>query len=471
MDELTHVDMIENHTFDEIRLGDSAQLSRTLQPQDIQLFASMSGDVNPAHVDPEYARSTQFHGIIAHGMWGAALISTVIGTEFPGPGSIYMGQSLRFVRPVHIGDTITVRVSVSEIDAKNHHITLDCRCRNQAGEDVITGSALVLAPTDKVCRPRVSTMQVRLSDKTLRYHQLMAMTQNLPPITVALVHPCTEAAIHSAIEARDLGLITPVLIGPIEQIHAVARAAQIDLLALHILPAVDGPDAARLAVAMAHEGQVQAIMQGSLPCSDLLAALGKSADGVSGGGPCLSHVHVLDVPSYPRPLLVTDAAVHFDPDLDTKRHIVCNAIALAHALGIAAPKVAILAAVEVVDPGMRSTVDAAALCKMAERGQITGGVLDGPLAFDTAISAQAALDKGIHSPVAGQADILVAPNLEAGNMIAKQLRYLADAQSAGLLVGAAVPVILSSVGDSDMSSVASCALAVLMAQRATPSVR
>ncbi len=471
MNDLTHVDMIQNHTFDEIHIGDAAQLSRTLQAEDIQLFASMSGDVNPAHVDPEYARNTLFHGIIAHGMWGAALISTVIGTEFPGPGTIYMGQSLRFVRPVHIGDTITVRVSVSEIDAKNHHVTLDCHCRNQAGEDVITGSALVLAPTDKVCRPRVATMRVRLTDTTLRYHQLMAKTKDLPPITVALVFPCNEASIHSAIEARDMGLITPVLIGPVDQIHAVARAAQIDLLALHILPAVDGPDAARLAVAMAHEGRVQAIMQGSLPSGELLTALGKSADGLGGGGPCLSHVHVLDVPSYPRPLLVSDAAVHFDPDLATKGHIVRNAIALAHALGIATPKVAILAAVEVVDPAMKSTVDAAALCRMAERGQITGGILDGPLAFDTAISAQAAQDKGIHSPVAGQADILIAPNLEAGNMIAKQLRYLADAQSAGLLVGAVVPVILTSVGDSEMSSLASCALAGLMAKTAALSVR
>jgi phosphate acetyltransferase len=470
MNALTPVDMIENHTFADIHIGDGAQLTRTLRAEDIQLFAAMSGDVNPAHVDPEYARSTQFHGIIAHGMWGAALISTVIGTEFPGPGTIYMGQSLRFVRPVHIGDTITVRVSVSEIDAQNHHVTLACQCSNQSGEDVITGSALVLAPSDKVRRPRVPAMQVRLSDKTLRYHQLMALTQGLPPITVALVHPCTEAALHSAIEARDMGLITPVLIGPVDAIHALARSAQIDLLALHILPATDGPDAARLAVAMAHEGQVQAIMQGSLPCGELLAALGKAADGVS-SGPCLSHVCVLDVPSYPRPLLVSDAAVHFDPDLETKAHIVRHAIALAHALGIAVPKVAILAAVEVINPGMRSTVEAAALCKMAERGQITGGVLDGPLAFDTAISAQAALDKGIHSPVAGQADILIAPNLEAGNMIAKQLRYLADAQSAGLLMGAVVPVILTSVGDSDMSSMASCALAVLMTQANSLSVR
>ena len=172
------ISMIENHTFDEIKLGDTAHLVRTLQAEDIQLFAAMSGDVNPAHVDPEYAKSTQFHGIIAHGMWGGTLISTVLGTEYPGPGTIYLSQSLNFLKPVHIGDTIEVRLTVASKDEHKHHITFDCCCINQKGDAVITGSALVLAPTDKIRRIRMAPMQVQLSDKTLQYRKLLSLVHD-----------------------------------------------------------------------------------------------------------------------------------------------------------------------------------------------------------------------------------------------------------------------------------------------------
>lgn len=457
----TPLAMIENHPYADIRIGDGATLRRTLKEDDIALFAAMSGDVNPAHVDPDYAASTQFHGIIAHGMWGGALISTVLGTEFPGPGTIYLGQNLRFLHPVHVGDTLTVQVTVTGKDDSTHQVTLDCRCTDQHGAEVITGSAQVIAPTEKIRRPRTAPMQVRMWDKTLRYRQLLALVDALPPISVAVVHPCSEDALRGALDAAALGLITPILVGPEDKIRAIAASAGIDLAGQRIVSTAHSHAAAAQAVAMARCGEVQALMKGSLHTDELMAEVVSSATGLRTERH-ISHVYVLAVPSYAKLLLISDAAINVEPDLDAKRDIVRNAIDLAHAIGIAEPKVAILAAVEMVNPKMRSTIDAAALCKMADRGQITGAILDGPLAFDNAISLQAAHDKGIVSPVAGQADILIAPDLEAGNMIAKQLQYLADAQAAGLVLGARVPIILTSRADGTQARIASCALAVLM---------
>ena len=460
------MNLIENHTFDEINVGDTAQLTRMLKIEDIQLFAAMSGDVNPTHVDAEYANGSQFHGLIAHGMWGGALISTVLGTEYPGPGTVYLGQSLRFLRPLHVGDTLDVRVTVAAKDDQHQQVTLDCRCTDQHGAEVITGSALVQAPTAKVRRDRLAPMQVRLSDKTLCYRQLLALTKGLPPITVAVVHPCSEEALRGAIEAAEKGLIVPILVGPEEKIRALAASAMIDLAGHRIVTTPHSHAAAALAVTMARNGEVQALMKGSLHTDELMTEVVKTVGGLRTERR-ISHVFVLDVPTYPKPLLISDAAINFEPDLDAKRDIVRNAIDLAHALGIIAPKVAILAAVETVNAKMRSTLDAAALCKMADRGQITGAIVDGPLAFDNAISARAAKDKGITSPVAGQADILIAPDLEAGNMIAKQLQYLADAQAAGLVMGARVPLILTSRADGALARIASCALAVLVVKART----
>jgi len=470
---MTHpasITMLENHTFDEIRVGDGAHLIRTLKAEDIQLFAAMSGDVNPAHVDPEYANATQFHGVIAHGMWGAALISTVLGTEYPGPGAIYMGQTLRFMLPVHVGDTIDVRVTVTAKDDTNHHVTFDCRCTNQHGADVITGSALILATTEKVRRTRITPMQVRLTDPSLRYRQLLALVEGLPPITVAVVHPCSEEALLGAIEAAEMGLIVPLLVGPEGKIRAVAADAHIDIGEYRIVDAPHSHGAAALAVKMARYGEVKALMKGSLHTDELMAEVVKTVDGLRTERR-VSHVFALDIPSYPKPLLISDAAINVEPDLDTKRDIVLNAIDLAHAINIAQPKVAILAAVETVNAKMRSTIDAAALRVMASRGQISGGIVDGPLAFDDAISLQAAIDKGIVSPVAGQADILIAPDLEAANMIVKQLQYLADARAAGVVLGAQVPVILTSRADDANARVASCALALLLVKATAPALQ
>ena len=459
---------IENKTYAEIAVGDHAELTRTLQPQDIELFAVMSGDVNPAHVDADYARTDMFHGIIAHGMWGGALISAVLGTELPGPGTIFLNQTLKFDAPVRLGDTITVRVEVTE-KQEDGRLLLACTCVNQHGKMVIDGQAQVVAPHDKVRRPRVVLPEVHMHVQGAQYARLIAATEALAPVRTAIVHPCDALSLTGALDAATQGMIVPVLVGPSARIMAAAKAAGRSLDGIEIVDAPHSHAAAAAAVALVRAGKVAALMKGALHTDELMEAVVDAALGLRTERR-MSHVYALDVPTYPKPLLITDAAINIAPDLTTKRDIVQNAIDLALALGITLPKVAILSAVETVNPRMASTLDAAALCKMADRGQITGGLIDGPLAFDNAISPAAATAKGIVSQVAGFADILVAPDLEAANMMAKQLIYLAGADAAGIVLGARVPIILTSRADSAMSRLASCALAQLFINHQTPSL-
>lgn len=455
---------IENKTFDEIAVGDSAEIVRTLKREDIELFAVMSGDVNPAHVDAEFAKSDLFHKVIAHGMWGGALISAVLGTELPGPGTIYLNQSLSFRRPVGLGDTVTVRVTVREKKPEKKRLVLDCQCVNQAGETVIEGEAEVIAPTDKVRRPRTLLPEVHLHERGARYRTLIEATRDLAPVRTAIVHPCDVLSLSGALEAADQGLIVPVLVGPRQRIAATAAEAGRDLGDAEIVDAPHSHAAAQAAVALAREAKVEALMKGKLHTDELMSAVVDREHGIRSERR-VSHVYALDVPHYPKPLFVTDAAINIYPSLDDKRDIVQNAIDLAHALGLAMPKVALLSAVETVSPKIASTVEAAALCKMADRGQIEGGLIDGPLAFDNAISKAAAKTKGIVSPVAGDADILVAPDLEAGNMMAKQLIYLAGAEAAGVVLGARVPIMLTSRSDDMLCRLASAALVQLFIRR------
>ena len=456
------MEYIENRTYDEIQVGDSASLVRTLKPQDIQLFAIMSGDVNPSHVDPEYARSSMFREVIAHGMWGGALISTVLGTQFPGPGTIYVDQTLHFSRPVGLGDTITVMVTATRKFDHNHHILFDCVCTNQDGQKVIGGTAEVLAPTEKIKRPRIELPEVTIVDREARYQHLLDRTRGLAAIPMAVVHPCDRESLLGVVEATQAGLIVPTLVGPEAKIRSVAEQQGIDLAGIAIIDVEHSHAAAARAVALAREGRAEALMKGSLHTDELMGAVVDAATGLRTARR-ISHVFLADVPTYPKPLLITDAAINIDPDLECKADIVRNAIDLAIVLGIVEPKVAILAAVETVTPKMRATLDAAALCQMADRGQIAGGVLDGPLAFDNAISIVAAKTKGILSAVAGRADILVVPDLESGNMLAKQLEYLAEALLTGVVVGARVPIVLTSRADTAETRAASCAIALLMA--------
>jgi len=457
------MDMIENRTFDEIQIGESASLVRTLTREDIELFAVMSGDINPTHVDEEYAHSDMFHKIIAHGMWGGSLIATVLGTKLPGPGTIYLGQTLHFHHPITIGDTITVTVTVTSKKADGHRVSFDCQCVNQRGEVVISGCAEGIAPTTKVKRPCVILPEVHMHEHGTWYRHLIELTKELAPIRTAVVHPVDENALLGAIEAAEADLIIPILVGPEKKIQAVAAALHVDLSPYRMIATEHSHAAAEQAVALARAGQVEALMKGSLHTDELMQAVLAPGIGLSTARR-MSHVFVEDVPTYPRPLFLTDTAINIYPDLEAKRDIVQNAIDLAHVLGIEIPKVAILSAIETVNPKMHSTLEAAALCKMADRRQITGGIVDGPLAFDTAVSPEAAHTKGIVTPVEGQADILVVPDLESGNMLAKQLEYLAEAQAAGIVLGARVPIILTSRSDSPLVHKASCALAVLVTQ-------
>ncbi|MDO5757335.1 MAG: bifunctional enoyl-CoA hydratase/phosphate acetyltransferase [Rhodobacterales bacterium] len=450
---------IENKTYDEISVGDSAELIRTLKLQDIELFAVMSGDVNPAHVDAEYAKTDLFQGVIAHGMWGGALISAVLGTELPGPGTIFLNQTLKFTAPVGLGDTVKVRVEVTEKQGMDR-LLLACTCVNQHGKMVIEGDAQVIGPRVKVRRPRIVLPEVHLHTQGAQYARLIAATETLEPVRTAVVHPCDALSLTGALDAAHRGMIVPVLVGPRMRIEDAAKEAGCSLDGFEIIDAPHSHAAAAQAVALVRAGKVAAVMKGALHTDELMEALVHTTLGLRTERR-MSHVYVLDVPTYPKPLLITDAAINIYPDLSIKRDIVQNAIDLAHALGTSLPKVAILSAVETVNPRIASTLDAAALCKMADRGQITGGLLDGPLAFDNAISPVAAAAKGIVSDVAGIADILVAPDLEAANMMAKQLIYLAGADAAGIVLGARVPIILTSRADSTVSRLASCALAQL----------
>jgi phosphotransacetylase/acyl dehydratase len=457
------VDRIENRTFAELKVGDSASIARTLTYKDIELFAIMSGDVNPAHVDEEFAKSDMFHRIIAHGMWGGALISTVLGTQLPGPGAIYLGQSLKFRRPVCLGDTITVTVKVAEKIEEKNRISLDCQATNQKGELVISGTADVIAPTEKISRDRVVLPEIKLVERGRHYRQLIARTRELPPIRTAVVHPVEALSLLAAAEAARLGLIVPILIGPEAKIRVAAQQAALDLAPYELVNTEHSHAAAERAVAMAREQSVAALMKGSLHADELMHFI-DAPQGLRTERR-ISHIFAVDVPSFSRPLFITDAAVNIYPSLEDKRDIVQNAIDLVHALGVAAPKVAILSAQERVSAKLTSTLDAAVLCKMAERGQITGGVLDGPLGFDVAVSPEAATAKGIISPVAGLADIFVVPDLEAGNMLTEQLEHLADAQVAGVVLGARVPVIVTSRTENMLARLGSCALARLLVHR------
>jgi phosphate acetyltransferase len=297
---------------------------------------------------------------------------------------------------------------------------------------------------------------------TGKYEQLLARCRSLDPVPTAVAHPCEAAALSGAIEAAQEGLIVPILVGPRAKIESTAKSAAIDLKDLEIVDTPHSVASASKAVALLREGRAELLMKGSLHTDELMAGV-VSREGGLRTGRRISHVFVMDVPTYHKVLVVTDAAINIAPTLEDKVDICQNAIDLAISLGLERPKVAILAAVETVTSKMPATIDAAALCKMAERGQIKGAILDGPLAFDNAISRQAATMKGIDSEVAGETDIMLAPDLEAGNILAKQLSFLANADSAGLVLGARVPIILTSRADSVRSRIASCAVAMLAA--------
>lgn len=449
--------MRANKLFSELAIGQEASITRVVTPDDLIVFAHASGNMNPANLPGEPADLNT--NPAAPAMWVGSLFSAVLGNLLPGAGTLYLSQTLRFGARAHIGDSLLVSVRVEELRPPS---TVALRTQIHRGRDLIAdGTAEVLAPT-----ARQVIDDDALPELTLQRHvhaeRLLGACRALPPMPTAVVAPEEENALLGALAGARDNFIVPILIGDAAKIRALSASLGANLAGIAIEDAPSHDAAAARAVEMVHQGLATAVMKGHLHTDELLKHVVKSQGGLRIGRR-ISHVFVMDAPSLQQLILVTDAAINIAPALEDKVDIVQNAIDLALALGIARPKVGVLSAVELVNPKIQSTLDAAALSKMAERGQIRGGVVDGPLAMDNAISLSAARTKGLHSLVAGRADILVAPNLESGNILAKDLTYVAQAEGAGLVIGAKVPILLTSRADDESSRLFSCAVAVLYA--------
>ena len=449
---------IQNYTFDELKVGMTASLTHKLTHDDVKLFAAISGDPvlhSLAHGGSAVGKPP------AHAAMSGALLSRLIGTKLPGPGSNVASESIRYGRPVAVGEMVTATVTVKDKRSAGNVVVLDCTGTVSTGERVLSGTMEVTALTEKVEVEMVEMPQISVQEHD-SYAAIIERCKSLPPVITAVAHPCDESSLRGAIEAAEANLIVPILVGPEAKIRAVAKEKGLDISSFRVVDAPHSNAAAAKAVELVRMGEAEVLMKGSLHTDELLSAVVAKETGLRTARR-LSHVFVMDVPTYHKPLLITDAAINIYPSLEDKVDIVQNAIELCHAFGMKLPKVAILSAVETVNSKIKSTLEAAALCKMADRGQITGGLLDGPLAMDNAISKEAAAIKKIKSEVAGDADVLLVPDLESGNMIAKQLSFLANADAAGIVLGARVPIILTSRADNVRARMASCAVAVILA--------
>jgi len=449
---------MRNLTFDEIQLGRAFTLSRTLSRPDIEALAFAAGTIDTFALDGSGVAPAESVQAVS----AATLIIHLVNRQFPGAGSVVIGESFTFSGELKTGDTVVASLTPLAKDAARSAVTIECAITDAAGSNVLAGQVIVLAPSVGAEQPEIAPTEV-IFRRTDALGRLIRRAEQGAPVPTAVVHPCDRDSLLGAIEAARRGLIEPLLVGPEARIRAAAADAAVDLEPYRVVGVEHSHAAAARAVAMARDGEVAALMKGSLHTDELMAAV-VARDGGLRTARRISHVFLMDVPSYPRLLLVTDAAVNVAPDILTKADILQNAFDLAHAIGIDQPKAAVLAAVETVNPAMAATVDAAMLCKMVDRGQIRGGLVDGPLAFDNAISEEAVRIKGIVSLVAGRADILLAPDLEAGNMVAKQLQYLAGADSAGIVLGARVPIVLTSRADTVRNRLASAAVMKLLAQ-------
>ncbi len=448
--------MAFSKVFADLEIGDHAAMTRRVTADDLYVFAHVSGNLNPANL-PATDRACDDGTAPAPSMWLGSLFSAVLGNLLPGPGTVYRAQSLTFLSRAHVGDVLTVTVRVSE---KTPPDQVSLRTQILRGAEVLVDGLAVISPPAQA----IAYRDPGLPELTVALHRhaarLQAACAPLPPLPTAVVAPEDDSSLLGPMEARDAGLIAPILLGNETKIRTIAAGLGLDLTGIEIIDLPSHDAAAARGVALVHEGRVGAVMKGALHTDELLRHVVKSQGGLRVGRR-ISHVFVMDVPHLSDLLLVTDAAINIAPTLEDKVDITQNAIDLALALGIRLPKVGILSAVEVVNPKIQSTLDAAALSKMADRGQIRGGLVDGPLAMDNAISLSAAKTKGIVSLVAGRADVLVAPGLEAGNILAKELTYAAQAEGAGIVLGAKVPVLLTSRADDAAARLFSCVVAVL----------
>jgi phosphate acetyltransferase len=434
---------IINKTFEEIAVGDAVSAQRQLQAGDVRAWEAAFGEINTL-VGPGESQAAA--GIVT------AMLAALVGLALPGPGACIRTASVQIKGILPIDSLMTMRLAVREKHTDQGIIVLDGLCSGAAGHVIATAVLEVLAPTT---RQKRDVTEHRLEGLLERCH-------GLKPMPTGVVHPCSADALAGAVESAEAGLILPVMFGPEADIRRIADQAHLDIAKYRIV-ATDGPeDSALKAAAGAGAGELAALMKGSLHTDVLLHAI-MQKDAKLHAGRLISHCAMVSAPTYARRFVISDVALNIAPDTDQKRDICQNAIGFAQALGIDLPKVAVLAAVEMVSTKMAATLDGAILAKMADRRQIVGGIVDGPLDLDAAVDAEAARIKHIASPVAGLADVLIVPNIEAGNMVYKNLAFMADAQTAGLVVGARVPVILTSRADTAAARRFSAAAAVLYA--------
>lgn len=446
-----------NRTFDEMQVGDAAELRRLITADDLYVFAVASGNTNPMHLQDSDIDGDGTVERVAPGMFVASLISAVIGTRLPGPGTFYRRQILDFHGLARAGEEVIVRAEV--LSKAEGLVLLKTEVRDaDNGRLILSGEAEVLAPVEKFDRDGIDVPGL-IVQRHRHFEALLERTRPLPALPTAVVCPEDANALGGALMAAHEGIIAPLLVGRAAAIHAAAREIGADLSGIEVIDAASDRAAAARACAMVHEGRVAAVMKGHLHTEDLLKPMVDRETGLRVGRR-FTHVFVMDVPGQPEPILISDAAINIAPDLATKVDIVQNAIDLARSLGMD-PRVGVLSAVETVNSAIQSSIDAALLSKMADRGQITGGQVEGPLAMDNAVDMAAARTKGLKGAVAGRANILVVPGIDAGNMLAKQMSFISHAEGAGLMLGAKVPVILNSRSDSQMSRLASCAVAAI----------
>ncbi len=448
-----------NRTFEDLHPGDTAELTRLITPDDLYIFAASSGNYNPMNLPNGDLDGDGQPEQMAAGMFIASLVSAVLGTHLPGPGTVLRQQSLTFHATAHAGDELLCRVTVLA-KTPDGRVQLNTEVtRPKDAALILTGEATVQAPQVKFDRDNLHIPGL-IVQRHRHFDALIDRARPLPALPTAVVCPDDPNSLGGALLAAAQSIITPILVGHAKAIHAAAASLGADLSGLEVIDTPgDDVAAAAMACQLVHEGRALAVMKGHLHTDDLLRPMVDRDRGLRIGRK-FTHVFLMDVPGLPEPVMVTDAAINIAPDLMTKADIIQNAIDLALSLGID-PRVGVLSAVETINPAIQSSIDAALLSKMAERGQIKGGQVEGPLAMDNAVDMAAARTKGLTGGVAGRANILVVPGIDAGNMLAKQLAYISHAEGAGLVLGAKVPVILNSRSDSPVARLASCAVAAL----------
>lgn len=455
--------LVENKPFDKLRIGDTECLCRTVSRADVQNFVTFAGDIMEDTVDRELAADADFRAALSAGGMAPALLVALVAGRFPGPGTRLRRLTIETDHPIRQGDAVIAEIRVIDLDEVTRSVTLACTCTREDGTPVVTGQIEVVAPENEMSRPFGRPVALGADATPDRFERIEEMGREAGPIRMAVVNPVDVPSLQGALDSAAAGLIEPVLIAPRNQLLKVADEGELVLSNAEIIDVPNARAAAEKAADLAAQGTCAALMKGKIHTDALLrAVLEVSALRTDRR---LSHVFVEDLPGYPRLLFVADAAVNIAPDLLVLRDIVQNTIDLARALGVDRPKVALLSAVETVTPDIPSTINAAAICKMADRGEIVGADIDGPLAMDNAVSEQAARIKGITSKVAGRADILIAPDLEAANILAKDLDYLAGAEAAGITLGARIPIALTSRADTARERRASAAIAAVLAAR------